>query len=78
VFLQFWLLAGDLLDIRQAKRLFPVLLSFSLMGGLVASVATAVLARSFGTESFLTAATARPGYAPAPSTLSVGWGEAKT
>ena len=58
VFLQFWLLAGDLLDIRQAKRLFPVLLGFSLMGGLVASVATALLAGSFGTESFLTAASA--------------------
>ena len=56
VFLQFWLLAGDLLDIRQAKRLFPVLLGFSLVGGLVASVATALLAGRFGTESFLTAA----------------------
>ena len=56
VFLQFWLLAGDLLDIRQAKRLFPVLLGFSLMGGLVASVATALLAGRFGTDSFLTAA----------------------
>ena len=56
VFLQFWLLAGDLLDIRQAKRLFPVLLGFSLLGGLVASIATALLAGRFATESFLTAA----------------------
>lgn len=56
VFLQFWLLAGDLLDIRQAKRLFPVLLGFSLLGGLVASIATAVLAGRFATESFLNAA----------------------
>ena len=45
VFLQFWLLAGDLLDIRQAKRLFPVLLGFSLMGGLTASIAASLLPR---------------------------------
>jgi HEAT repeat protein len=56
VFLQFWLLAGDLLDMRQAKRLFPILLGFSLMGGLAASFATALLAPHFATESFLTAA----------------------
>ena len=56
VFLQFWLLAGDLLDIRQAKRLFPVLLGFSLAGGLVASVATALLAGILATETFLNAA----------------------
>lgn len=56
VFLQFWLLAGDLLDMRQAKRLFPILLGFSLMGGLVASFATALLAGHFATESFLAAA----------------------
>lgn len=56
VFLQFWLLAGDLLDLRQAKRVFPVLLGFSLMGGLAASVATALLAPGLPTESFLMAA----------------------
>lgn len=56
VFLQFWLLAGDLLDIREAKRLFPILLGFSLTGGLVASVTTALLAGRFATESFLIAA----------------------
>ena len=38
VFLQFWLLAGDLFDLRQAKRLFPVLLGFSLVGGVAASI----------------------------------------
>ena len=56
VFLQFWLLAGDLLDIRQAKRLFPILLGFSLFGGLVASVATALLAGVLPTEMFVNAA----------------------
>jgi hypothetical protein len=33
IVLQFWFLAGDLLDLRRAKRLFPVLLGFSLVGG---------------------------------------------
>ncbi len=56
VFLQFWLLAGDLFDMRQAKRLFPILLGFSLMGGLMASGATALLAGYFATESFLATA----------------------
>ena len=56
VFLQFWLLAGDLFDMRQAKRLFPILLGFSLMGGLAASGATAWLAGRLATETFLTTA----------------------
>lgn len=56
VFLQFWLLAGDLLDIRQAKRLFPVLLGCSLVGGVVASVTASVLPRWFDTETFLAVA----------------------
>lgn len=56
VFLQFWLLAGDLLDIRQAKRLFPVLLGFSLVGGVAASILASVLPRFLPTEALLTAA----------------------
>jgi len=56
VFLQFWLLAGDLLDIRQAKRLFPVLLGFSLMGGLAASLTASFLPRFVATERLLTSA----------------------
>ena len=57
VFLQFWLLAGDLLDIRQAKRLFPVLLGFSLMGGLTASIAASLLPRwGVAPETLLTMA----------------------
>jgi HEAT repeat protein/ATP/ADP translocase len=53
VFLQFWLLAGDLLDIRQAKRLFPVLLGFSLVGGVAASATASLLPRFLPTESLL-------------------------
>ena len=56
VFLQFWLLAGDLLDLRQAKRLFPVLLGFSLVGGVAGSVLASVLPRWLPTEALLTAA----------------------
>ena len=57
VFLQFWLLAGDLLDIRQAKRLFPVLLGFSLMGGLTASIAASIFPRwGVAPETLLTMA----------------------
>jgi HEAT repeat protein len=56
VFLQFWLLAGDLLDIRQAKRLFPVLLGCSLVGGLAASVSASFLPRWIATETLLSLA----------------------
>jgi HEAT repeat protein/ATP/ADP translocase len=56
VFLQFWLLAGDLLDIRQAKRLFPVLLGFSLVGGVTASIAASIAPRFVPTEANLAAA----------------------
>ncbi|HEY7816902.1 MAG TPA: hypothetical protein VIG29_01685, partial [Vicinamibacteria bacterium] len=56
VFLQFWLLAGDLLDLRQAKRLFPVLLGFSLVGGVAASILASILPRWLPTEALLAAA----------------------
>ncbi len=56
VFLQFWLLAGDLLDLRQAKRLFPVLLGFSLVGGVAASIVASILPRWLPTEALLAAA----------------------
>lgn len=56
VFLQFWLLAGDLLDIRQAKRLFPVLLGFSLVGGVMASLLASLLPGWLATEWLLTLA----------------------
>ncbi len=56
VFLQFWLLAGDLLDLREAKRLFPVLLGFSLVGGVAASILASVMPRFLPTEALLVAA----------------------
>ncbi len=56
IFLQFWLLAGDLLDIRQAKRLFPVLLGCSLVGGVTASATASLLPRWLDTEAFLAVA----------------------
>ena len=53
VFLQFWLIAGEVCDIRQAKRLFPILLGFSLVGGVTASIAAAVLLRWVSTADLL-------------------------
>ena len=53
LFLQFWLLAGDLLDLRQAKRLFPILLGFSLVGGLTASITASILPRTISTTTLL-------------------------
>lgn len=53
LFLQFWLIAGEVCDLRQAKRLFPLLLGFSLAGGLLASGAASVLPRFLETEDLL-------------------------
>jgi len=58
VFLQFWLIAGEVTDLRQAKRIFPILLGFSLGGGLTASLAASFLPRWWSTQSFLLAAAA--------------------
>jgi HEAT repeat protein/ATP/ADP translocase len=53
VFLQYWLIAGEVADLRQAKRIFPILLGFSLTGGLAASLAASVLPRWLPTEDLL-------------------------
>jgi HEAT repeat protein len=53
LFLQFWLVAGEVCDLRQAKRLFPLLLGFSLAGGLLASAAASFLPRLLPTEDLL-------------------------
>lgn len=53
LFLQFWLIAGDIYELRQAKRLFPILLGFSLAGGLAASIAASILPRWITTEDLL-------------------------
>jgi len=53
IFLQFWLIAGEVCDLRQAKRIFPILLGFSLAGGLTASAAASLLPRWVSTETLL-------------------------
>ena len=53
LFLQFWLVAGEVLELRQSKRLFPLLLGFSLAGGMMASGVAAVLPRFIRTEDLL-------------------------
>ncbi len=53
LFLQFWLIAGEVCELRQAKRLFPILLGFSLAGGLTASVAASFLPQWIPTEDLL-------------------------
>jgi HEAT repeat protein len=53
LFLQFWLIAGDICDLRQAKRVFPLLLGFGLAGGLSGSLAASVLPRFLPTEEML-------------------------
>lgn len=53
LFLQYWLIAGDICELRQAKRLFPILLGFSLAGGLTASLAASFLPRWLETEDLL-------------------------
>lgn len=58
VFLQFWLIAGEICDVRQAKRVFPPLLGFSLAGGLVASLAASWGTSWLATEDFLLLAAA--------------------
>lgn len=64
IFLQFWLIAGEVSDLRQAKRIFPILLGFSLAGGLTASLAASLLPRWVTTESLLLGAAAL---------LAAGW-----
>jgi HEAT repeat protein/ATP/ADP translocase len=53
IFLQFWLIAGEVCDLRQAKRIFPILLGFSLAGGFTASAAASLLPRWVSTEALL-------------------------
>lgn len=56
LFLQFWVVAAQVCDIRQAKRLFPPLLGISLLGGFVAAAATSVLALRIPTWALLVVA----------------------
>ena len=43
VYLQFWLIAAEICEIRQAKRIFPILLGLSLAGGLLAAIGASLL-----------------------------------
>lgn len=69
LFLQFWLIAGEVMDLRQAKRTFPILLGFSLGGGLAASLAASLLPRWLSPESLLLGAAALLALGLAPTKL---------
>ena len=53
LFLEFWLIAGDVCHTRQAKRIFPVILGGSLISGIIAAFLSKTLARSIHTENIL-------------------------
>ena len=48
-----WVLAGEVCDARQAKRLFALFASAGILGGVLAGFLTGPLARALGTESLL-------------------------
>lgn len=51
--LQFWTFAGDLFSSRQAKRLFPIISSGSVVAGIVCGLAVSGLVKLVGTENLL-------------------------
>jgi HEAT repeat protein len=53
LFLEFWLIASDLCDARQAKRVFPLIIGWSLVGGMIGAFGTKLLVRYFVTEQLL-------------------------
>ena len=48
-----WTTAGEICDTRQAKRLFPIFASASILGGLLGSFLTGPLARLVGTDNLI-------------------------
>jgi ATP/ADP translocase len=50
---EFWLLANDLFDAREAKRLFPIIGSGAILGGLVGGALPGWLARRLGAPNLL-------------------------
>ena len=50
---EFWLLANDLFDAREAKRLFPIIGGGAILGGLVGGAVPGWLARPFGAGNLL-------------------------
>jgi ATP/ADP translocase/HEAT repeat protein len=51
--LQFWTFAGDLFSSREAKRLFPIVSSGSIIAGIVCGLAVSGLVKAIGTENLL-------------------------
>jgi len=51
--LQFWTFAGDLFSSREAKRLFPIVSSGSVIAGIVCGLAVSGLVKAVGTENLL-------------------------
>lgn len=52
-FTMMWNVAGDGVDARSGKRLFPLFASAGILGGVVGNLATGPLARAIGTENIL-------------------------
>jgi ATP/ADP translocase len=50
---EFWLLANDLFDAREAKRLFPIIGAGAILGGLFGGVVPAWLAKPLGAGNLL-------------------------
>jgi len=48
-----WTVAGSTLDMRQAKRLFPLCTSAAIMGGFAGTLSAGPLARAIGTDNLL-------------------------
>jgi len=53
LFLEFWLIASDLCDARQAKRIFPLIIGWSLVGGMIGAFGTKFLVKYFATAQLL-------------------------
>lgn len=51
LFTQFWALANDICDLRQAKRLFPLVIGSGLLGGIAAGFLCGVIAEYIHTEN---------------------------
>jgi hypothetical protein len=50
---EFWLLANDLFDARQARRLFPIIGAGAILGGVVGGALSGWLARPLGSANLL-------------------------
>ena len=53
--LMFWNLANDLFDTRQSKRLFPLITAGGVLGGIIGSFCTPILARVISLDNLMLA-----------------------